>query len=125
MGENKARASDSVIHPRSPTYKTLSDADNANSSTALSLRASGGADVPPPKAALIVSHIPMIGRLSQHCVLFLDPRSVAGLAALPLLSLKSHVRTLAQTGKLRHCASPPLVAQAFSDCSKTPLFRHG
>jgi hypothetical protein len=33
--ENKARASDSVIHPRSPTCKALSDADNASSSTAL------------------------------------------------------------------------------------------
>jgi hypothetical protein len=57
--ENKARASDSVIHPRSPTCKVLSDADSASSSTALSLRASGGVDVPRPKAALIVFHIPM------------------------------------------------------------------
>jgi hypothetical protein len=51
IGENRARASDSVIHPRSPTGKALSDADNASSSTALSLRASGGTEVPRPKAA--------------------------------------------------------------------------
>src|SRR5262249_44170301 len=38
----RTRASDSVIHPRSPTGRSLSDADNASSSTALSLRASGG-----------------------------------------------------------------------------------
>ena len=57
--ENKSRASDSVIHPRSPTCKVLSDADSASSSTALSLRASGGVDVPRPMAALIVFHIPM------------------------------------------------------------------
>src|SRR4029453_18448434 len=38
--ENKARASDSVIHPPSPTCKVLSDADSVSSSTALSLRAS-------------------------------------------------------------------------------------
>ena len=31
-----------MIHPRSPTGRSLSDADNASSSTALSLRASGG-----------------------------------------------------------------------------------
>jgi hypothetical protein len=48
-----------VIHPRSPTGKALSDADNATSSTALSLRASGGVDVPGAKAALIVPHILM------------------------------------------------------------------
>src|SRR5262245_14383231 len=53
------QASDSVIHPRSPAGKALSDADNASSSTALSLRASGGTEVPRPKAALIVFHIPM------------------------------------------------------------------
>jgi hypothetical protein len=57
IGENKFRASASVIHPRSPSNKAPSDADNANTSTALSLRASGGTEV--PKAALIVFHIPM------------------------------------------------------------------
>jgi hypothetical protein len=57
MGENKARASDSVTHPHSPTGKALIDADNVPSFIALSLRASGG--VCGPKAALIVSHIPM------------------------------------------------------------------
>jgi hypothetical protein len=55
----QSRASDSVIHPHFPTGKALSDADNASSSTALSLRASGGVDVPRPMAALIVFHIPM------------------------------------------------------------------
>src|SRR5262249_16235646 len=59
IGENRARASDSVIHPRSPTGRSLSDADNASSSTALSLRASGGVDMPLPNAALMVFHIPM------------------------------------------------------------------
>jgi hypothetical protein len=62
MGENRARASDSVIHPRSPTGRALSDADNASSSTALSLRASGGVDVPGANAALMVFHIPMTAR---------------------------------------------------------------
>src|SRR6266478_721741 len=57
MGENKAQASDSAIHPHSPTGKALIDADNVPSFIALSLRASGGVWV--PKAALIVSHIPM------------------------------------------------------------------
>jgi hypothetical protein len=74
--ENKARASDSVIHPHSPTGKALSDADNASSSTALSLRASGGVDVPRPKAALIVFHIPMTEPLYCSTVNHhsLDPR---------------------------------------------------
>src|SRR5262249_51959786 len=62
IGENRARASDSVIHPRSPTGRALSDADSASSSTALSLRASGGVDVPGANAALMVFHIPMAGR---------------------------------------------------------------
>ena len=57
-----AFASDSVIHPRSPTGRALSDADSASSSTALSLRASGGVDVPGANAALMVFHIPMAGR---------------------------------------------------------------
>src|SRR6266481_4682271 len=57
IGENRARASDSVIHPRSPTGRALSDADNATSSTAL---ASGGVDVPGANAVLMVFHIPMI-----------------------------------------------------------------
>jgi hypothetical protein len=59
LGENKARASDSVIHPLSPSYKTLRHADNANSSTALSLRASRGVDAPSAKTALMDSHIPI------------------------------------------------------------------
>src|SRR5262249_21490827 len=58
----QAFASDSVIHPRSPTGRALSDADSASSSTALSLRASGGVDVPGANAALMVFHIPMAGR---------------------------------------------------------------
>jgi len=62
IGENRARASDRVIHPRSPTGRALSDADNASSSTALSLRASGGVDVPGANAALMVFHIPMTER---------------------------------------------------------------
>src|SRR5262244_1407312 len=55
----QAFASDSVIHARSPTGRSLSDADNASSSTALSLRASGGVDMPVANAALMVFHIPM------------------------------------------------------------------
>ena len=55
--------------------KALIDADNASSSTALSLRASGGVDV--PKASLIVFHIPMtdpsIGALRKSPL----PRSAA------------------------------------------------
>jgi hypothetical protein len=76
--ENKSRASDSVIHPRSPTCKAPSDADNANTSTTLSLRASGGTEV--PNAALIVFHIPMTEPLywsaaNQHS---LDPQGLPG-----------------------------------------------
>jgi hypothetical protein len=55
--------------------KALIDADNASSSTALSLRASGGVDV--PKVSLIVFHIPMtdpyIGALRKSPL----PRSAA------------------------------------------------
>jgi hypothetical protein len=58
MDENKARASDIVIHPRSPTGKALIDADNVPLSLALSFRASGGVWV--LNAAFIVFHIPMI-----------------------------------------------------------------
>jgi hypothetical protein len=67
IGENRARASDRVIHPRSPTGKALSDADNATSSTALSLRASGGTDMPGAKAALMAFHIPMTERFGCRC----------------------------------------------------------
>jgi hypothetical protein len=69
-----------VIHPVSPSGKALSDADNASSSTALSLRASDGVDVPRPKAALIVFHIPMTEPLywSTANQRSLDPQRLPG-----------------------------------------------
>src|ERR1700745_95841 len=74
IGENRARASDRVIHPRSPTGRALSDADNASSSTALSLRASGGVDVPGANAAL--------GNLEQYSLSAISALAERAVAAL-------------------------------------------
>src|SRR5262249_28205832 len=94
-----AFASDSVIHPRSPTGRALSDADSASSSTALSLRASGGVDVPGANAALMVFHIPMAGRY------------VAALQGTPPASLGSLDR--GQRENKRNAARRPWSAHRF------------
>jgi hypothetical protein len=57
MRENKDRASDGLIHPRSPTGKALSDGDSAASVLALSLATSGGSRAPEPSNVFIVFHI--------------------------------------------------------------------
>src|SRR6266568_1222645 len=86
IGENRARASDRVIHPRSPTRKALSDADNATSSTALSLRASGGTDMPGAKAPLMAFHIPM----TERYIAALHGTTAALLGSLELEALRHH-----------------------------------
>src|SRR5262245_58738019 len=90
IGENRARASDSVIHPRSPTGRSLSDADNASSSTALSLRASGGVDVSVANAALMVFHIPM----REHYIAALQGTTAASLGLPELKHLPHRVTIL-------------------------------
>src|SRR5712692_10485934 len=101
MCENKDRASDSGIHPRSPTGKAPSDADSAALVLALSLRASGGRRAPEPSKDLIVFHI-----FTRHQAPS-PSRSIAGLDALNhLLSFRG---ALATFGGL---ASVPLPAAA-------------
>ena len=90
IGENRARASDRVIHPRSPTGKALSDADNATSSTALSLRASGGIDMPGAKAALMAFHIPM----TERYIAALHGTTAALLGSLELEALRHQLTIL-------------------------------
>src|SRR6266568_2740962 len=101
IGENRARASDRVIHPRSPTGKALSDADNATSSTALSLRASGGTDMPGAKAALMAFHIPMTERFfSAGAAGATDVGNIAFLVSDPSKTLDQAPR-----GRNRRCAA--------------------
>src|SRR5262249_58984517 len=75
---------------RSPTGRSLSDADNASSATALSLRASGGVDVPGANAALMVFHIPMAGRY----IAALQGTTTASLSSLELEPLRHRVTSV-------------------------------
>ena len=102
IGENRARASDRVIHPRSPTGRALSDADNASSSTALSLRASGGVDVPGANAALMVFHIPM----TERYIAALHGTTAALLGSLELEALRHQVTIPPRQRPGRHSFHP-------------------
>src|SRR5262245_32570959 len=105
MGENRARASDSVIHPRSPTGRALSDADSASSSTALSLRASGGTDVPGANAALMVFHIPIAGRYIA-ALQGTTPASLGGMLRVACFSRQGPAYWSPQSGLVRNSAAP-------------------
>src|SRR6266487_4217936 len=102
ISPNRARASDSVIHPVSSSAKAPSDADNASSSTALSLRASGGVDVPRPNAALIVFHIP----ITERYIAALHGTTAALLGALELEALRHQVTISPRQRPGRHSFHP-------------------